>query len=196
MVSVVRGKSLHRRRRRHPKGRTSPTSGRSLAAWGTDTRRPRSTRCASLHTAGGIAAWPDTPPKKHSAGWQQDVALRQLIERRAVRALWRHFELLQYRLESVEQKNVGWDLEATKSTAVLRLEVKGTSGSEVSCEVTPNEYAPIRQKRQDYRLCVVTEALTTRPAVKVFGWSQERGDWYCEDDKLAIKEIIGARLSV
>jgi hypothetical protein len=134
--------------------------------------------------------------RPHGSGWQKDLGRRQLIEKRAVRAVWNHFEALHYRLKSVERKNLGWDLEASKSTTTLLIEVKGTSGSDVLCEVSPNEYEPLRQKQRDYRLCVVTGALSRLPAVKTFGWSQERGGWYYQDDKLTITELTGARLSI
>lgn len=74
--------------------------------------------------------------------------------------MWEHFEALHYQIKSVELLNCSWDLEAATSATKLCLEVKGTSGSGVSCEVTPNDYAPIRQRKLDYRLCVVTGALT------------------------------------
>jgi hypothetical protein len=131
----------------------------------------------------------------HGSGWQADLRRRQLIENRAVRAVWQHFEALQFRLASVERQNLGWDLEASKSTTTLLLEVKGTSGTVVACEVTPNEYEPIRQKNGDYRLCIVTEALASRPTVRVFGWSRERDGWYCSEVKLNIRELTAARLS-
>jgi hypothetical protein len=139
---------------------------------------------------------PTTQRKAHVAGWQPDVERRQLIERRAVRTVWEHFEARRYQLKSVEALNLGWDLEATNSGTTLCLEVKGTSGSEVSCEVTPNEYEPIRRQRLDYRLCVVTDALARHPGVNIFRWSQERQAWCSGDDQLRIKELTGARLSI
>lgn len=66
------------------------------------------------------------------------MQLRQLVERAAVRTVWNHFETLGYAVKSVERNNYGWDLEAALGATTLRLEVKGTSGDQVSCELTPN----------------------------------------------------------
>lgn len=142
---------------------------------------------------------PKSPTRKsqtNSGGWQRDVERRQLIEKMAVRAVSKHFEALGYQIESVESLNCGWDLEATNFTSTLCLEVKGTSSSEASCEVTPNEYGPIRRQQPDYRLCVVTNALTSHRVLNVFRWSHERRAWCSGDEKLIIKELTGARLSL
>jgi hypothetical protein len=85
-------------------------------------------------------------------------------------------------------------LEATLATTTLRLEVKGTSGDQVSCEVTPNEYRPVSEKLPDYRLCIVCDALGVTTVVKTFGWSLEQRAWCFRKERLRIEERIGARL--
>lgn len=138
---------------------------------------------------------PSKPARKGGKGWQSDIERRQLIETAAIRAVWNHFEALGYELESVEKENRGWDLEATFGETTLRLEVKGTTGSEVRCEVTPNEYRPLSQRLEGYRLCVVCDAVGSSPRLKTFAWSPERQAWCFEEERLSISELVGARLS-
>jgi hypothetical protein len=75
-----------------------------------------------------------------------------------------------YRVESVEDDNLGWDLKARPKGAgtALRLEVKGLFGSELKVGLTPREYRAL-QKHVDgsmpqYRLCVVAGALSASPS--------------------------------
>jgi Protein NO VEIN, C-terminal len=131
----------------------------------------------------------------HGNGWQHGVERRQLIERVAVRVVWNHFEGLGYALKSVERENRGWDLEATLAATTLRLEVKGTAGNRVSCEVTPNEYRPISEKMPGYRLCIVCDALGSTPSPKIFAWSREQKAWCSQGERLSIMELVGARFS-
>jgi hypothetical protein len=111
-----------------------------------------------------------------------------------VRVVWNHFEGLGYELRSVERDNRGWDLEATLAATTLRLEVKGTSGNQVSCEVTPNEYRPISEKMPSYRLCIVCDALGNAPFPRIFAWSREQRAWCFQSEQLSIEELVGARL--
>jgi hypothetical protein len=136
------------------------------------------------------------PKGNGGRGWQPDVERRQLIERAAVKVVWKHFEDLGYALKSVEPDNCGWDLEARFATTTLRLEVKGTSGDQVSCEVTPNEYRPISAKMSDYRLCIVCDALGPSPVLKTFAWSREQRAWCFQGEWLSITELTGARLFI
>jgi hypothetical protein len=138
---------------------------------------------------------PITRPKTgHGRGWQIDIERRQLVEQAAVRAVRNHFETLGYALKSVERDNCGWDLEAAFGSTTLRLEVKGTSGDQVSCEVTPNEYRPISEKMPNYRLCIVCGALGGSPVPKIFSWSREQQAWCFQGERLSITELTGARL--
>jgi hypothetical protein len=132
--------------------------------------------------------------KSHGGGWQPDLAQRQRVERAAVRAVWDHFAAHGYALRSVERLNCGWDLEATFRDTTFCLEVKGTSGLRIECEVTPNEYLPIREMRPAYRLCIVCDALGKRPIVRTFAWSRELKGWCFEGQRLSVKELTGARL--
>lgn len=124
---------------------------------------------------------------------QADPLLRCKVERAAIEVATKHFENQNYVVDSREQDNLGWDLDATCGKRHLRLEVKGLSGSDVCIELTPNEYAQMQKWQDSYFICVVTEALTA-PALAVFGYSPESGRW--QDDQgrtLEIQPIVAAR---
>lgn len=115
------------------------------------------------------------PVAKHSSrASDQDRKVR--VERAAVRLCCEHFEKLGYSVRSVERDNVGWDLEATSGKTVLRVEVKGLSGSAFSVELTPNEYRAFSERSEAYRLAVVTEALD-KPALSICRYSKEQDKW-------------------
>ena len=69
-------------------------------------------------------------------------------------------------VNSFEKDNVGWDLEAVKNKEKLLIEVKGLSGNEVVSELTPNEYAQMKNNIVNYRICLVTNALDKNPKLK------------------------------
>jgi hypothetical protein len=106
-----------------------------------------------------------------------------------------YFTGLGYRVDSIERDNIGWDLCATLLKRVLRLEVKGLSSPETVVELTPNEYKAMRRSRDTYRVCVVTEVLTT-PCLEVFAYLAETGEWESPAGRvLAVEEIVAARCS-
>ena len=126
---------------------------------------------------------------------QADPLLRQRVERDAVKVTVNYYKELGYTVDSVEKDNVGWDLEAVYERLKLLIEVKGLSGSDLSVELTPNEYAKMThiRYRDSYRLCVVTEALI-QPKLSVFAWSSDTERW--EDQKgnpLCVQEIVSAK---
>lgn len=124
---------------------------------------------------------------------QIDPLLRQRVERAAVEKTVNYYKGRGYIVDSVENDNAGWDLEAVYEGSKLLIEVKGLSGSDLSVELTPNEYEQMNLKRDSYRLCVVTEALN-QPKLSVFAWSSNTKRW--EDKKgnsLRAREIVSAR---
>jgi hypothetical protein len=124
---------------------------------------------------------------------QPDPLLRQKVEKAAVKKTTAHFRSIGYKVGSFEKDNVGWDLEAIRGQIKLRLEVKGLSGPELCVELTPNEYAKMREYRQSYRICVVTNALS-KPRLDVFAFSPDSQRWEDQDGRpLAIDEIVAAR---
>ncbi|WP_343654257.1 protein NO VEIN domain-containing protein [Paraburkholderia caribensis] len=145
--------------------------------------------------------------KKSGGSRQADPATRKLVELAAVRHAIEYYtsEIGGSRtVESVEKDNVGWDLVVSGAEVTLKVEVKGLAGTELQVELTPNEYAQMRstQNRSSYTIYVVTEALSASPKAHIFYYNAEastRTDyvWASEDGrKLAIKELIGARLTV
>lgn len=135
--------------------------------------------------------------KRSGGARQQDPLKKAKVEEAAIELVTAHFEEMGYSVKSVEQDNVGWDLEASESGITLLLEIKGLSGSETVAELTPNEYKQMRGNRKsDYRLCIVTHALTNA-SLNVFGFNHVSGKWASETDGavLLFKEKIGAVVS-
>jgi hypothetical protein len=139
------------------------------------------------------------PPKPRPGRRRQPDTLKRLaVELAAVKLVWQHYADLGYELVSVEKDNVGWDLEAIVDRLRLRLEVKGLSGAQMAVELTPNEYRAFTNptNQASYRLCVVTEALTT-PLLHVFSFAPDKQQWLDERNQpLIIEQVIGAQLSV
>ena len=132
----------------------------------------------------------DDPPR------QPDPSRRQEVERIAVECVTAHYNQIGYRVDSVEKDNVGWDLNAVHGRRQLRLEVKGLSGSETRFELTQNEYRNMQAHRNTYRICVVTEALTS-PTLTVFCFVHATGEWQDRDGRLLeINEVTAARCGV
>lgn len=128
---------------------------------------------------------------------QSDPHKRKKIELRAIETTISYYEKLGYIVRSVQGDNVGWDLEATHETKSLKLEVKGLSGDIVIVELTPNEYAKMKDHQDDYRVCVVTNALSHHPSLRILSYSYETGNWEDDDgNRAVINEVISAKLHV
>lgn len=123
----------------------------------------------------------DMPKPKAAVGRsrQQDQETKARVEDIAIRMCSSHFEGLGYSVKSVEKDNVGWDLEAQSGRTTLRIEVKGLSGGAFSIELTPNEYRAFAAQSADYRLAVVTRALS-EPELSICRYSQEQRKWLVE----------------
>jgi hypothetical protein len=125
---------------------------------------------------------------------QVDVFKRQRVEISAVETTIEYYEKLNYIVISKEIDNVGWDLEATNNNETLLLEVKGLSGKIVSIELSPNEYQKSSEYKDQYKLCIVTNALI-EPKLEVFSYNSEFKYWSnIENEKLIIQEKISARM--
>jgi len=98
---------------------------------------------------------------KKGRGSTPDHAHNALVEAAAVNAVWARYEADGFTVKSVEADCLGWDLEMTKGRQSLRVEVKGTSGAAIYFELTPNEYAKLKEHAASYRVCVVCDALTS-----------------------------------
>ncbi|MEX2380932.1 MAG: DUF3883 domain-containing protein [Opitutales bacterium] len=127
-----------------------------------------------------------------------DPVHRVKVEQAAIKTCWEYFDGLGYKLRTVEKDNVGWDLEASRGQVELIIEVKGLSGVDCSVELTPNEFKAFNAEDENYRLCVVTNALIS-PKLIVCRFSGESGGWIVEDNssgQLEIRRVESARISI
>ena len=123
---------------------------------------------------------------------QPDTSRRQEVERIAVKRVRAHYEEKNYRVDSVERDNVGWDLDAVRGCRKLRIEVKGLSGSQTKFELTPNEYRKMQEHCSTYRICVVTNTLV-EPKLAIFR-VRDNDRWEDKDGHvLEIEEATAAR---
>ncbi|MDN5005547.1 protein NO VEIN domain-containing protein [Bradyrhizobium sp. GCM10027634] len=133
-----------------------------------------------------IEAGPEAPQANNGGGggkWggKSDPLRKAEVEKAAILKVREHFA--GYRVESVEEDDLGWDLEARPKGGgtSLRLEVKGLSGPDLKVGLTPREYRAF-QKHIDgsmpqYRLCVVTGALSAEPKLVIFRFDKAKGRW-------------------
>jgi hypothetical protein len=139
---------------------------------------------------------------------QSDPELRRKVEQAAVNHAISYYESSEgggCAVVSVEKDGAGWDLEATRpDQEVLRVEVKGLSGTNLLVELTPNEYAQMisAQHRANYVVYVLLDALGRNARPEIFRYDAElskRGDlvWMNETGRqLLIEERTAARLSL
>lgn len=147
------------------------------------------------YTIYGETPVPEPPSPTGGGDRQTDPLKRQRVEKRAVEVTIAYYRKFGYFVDSVEKDNIGWDLEATFGSNLLRLEVKGLSGKEVNVELTPNEYEKMQLYQDTFRICIVADALGEDPKLRIFSFSPDTGIW--EDDEgnqLETTERTGARL--
>jgi hypothetical protein len=122
-----------------------------------------------------------------------NIERKKKVEKIAVKKVTEVFIERGFDVNSVESKNLGWDLEAKNEKTELRIEVKGLSGADVSVEVSYNEYKNMKKYKESYRLCVVINCLKS-PLLYTFAYSHEKKCWLDEDGNiLNIEEILLAR---
>lgn len=103
-----------------------------------------------------------------------------LVEKAAIGLCRAHYEAMGYAVASVKKDNLGWDLLATLGRVKLRIEVKGLSGEKFSVELTPNEFLAFSEQAADYRLAVVTDALS-QPQLSLCRYNAENSRWMVEN---------------
>lgn len=125
---------------------------------------------------------------------KRNIELRKKVEKTAVDIAIEEYTKRGFKVNSVENENKGWDLEAYFKNISLKIEVKGLSSSNLVVELTPNEFKNMDKYKEDfYRLAVVTETLTN-PILNIFYYSTEINKWISEDgDILNIEHITSAR---
>ena len=107
-----------------------------------------------------------------------DKALILAIEKAAVVMTRKFYEDKEYTVLSVETENVGWDLEATKGDELLLVEVKGHQGNIIQFELTPNEYKKLQKHIDQYRVCIVRNALSEPDLTEFSAFQYEDDDGY------------------
>lgn len=118
---------------------------------------------------------------------------RTKIEQAAIRAVWNLYENRGYKIEDVQSKNYGWDLEATNGKHRLYLEVKGQGNHEPYVRISRNEYEQMSKYKDKYRLCVVMDSLNEADIYVFIPHGENR--WVCEDNdfiELNINEQVAA----
>ncbi len=139
---------------------------------------------------------PQLPPNSNGGSPRQpDPLLRQKIEQAAIVTTTAYYTALGYVVDSKEDDNLGWDLDAVHASRqlVLKLEVKGLSGSDCRVELTPNEYDKLKLHRDSYRVCVVTQALTA-PTLAIFAYSQDSERWEDQHGRvLHFEDVVAAK---
>jgi hypothetical protein len=138
------------------------------------------------------------PKRRGGRMHQPDPYKKARIEHSAIDLVTRRFESLDYVVDSVESDNLGWDLNAVhgQTGLLLKLEVKGLSGGEISIEMTPREYTMMRRYKRVYRICVATNCLDkSGRELAVFAYNDTSRSWLDGSDRpLKIKEVKSARL--
>lgn len=130
-------------------------------------------------------------PQRRKSKPNVNVEAKIAVEKAAISAVTSYYKKHGYKIYSVESENKGWDLEATKGTATLCIEVKGLAGAQISVRLSSNEYNKMKAV-DNYRLCVVTEALKS-PDIWTF--ANDNGIWVCEEDndlELSFDEQVAA----
>ena len=141
-----------------------------------------------INSGGKATARKPGGKKGGGAGWQIDPRRRKRIEEAAVREVMRYYRKeLNYDVKDRQNEHCGWDLEAIKDGIVLHLEVKGVAGSEVSVELTANEYKWMKKNRSSYRVCIVTNALSKTPTLSIYGYVAGSKQWEHHEDGSPIK---------
>ena len=88
-----------------------------------------------------------------------EAKTRKEIEQAAIQYVTAHYEAQNYKVESRESQNLGYDLLAVNAATTLYLEVKGTDGTSPRFFLTRNERKSADQE-VNWRLVMVTSART------------------------------------
>jgi hypothetical protein len=96
-----------------------------------------------------------------------DPESNRKVEEAAINRVTRLLKRDGYAVVSRESEGVGYDLEATRGSQVLHVEVKGISGTEIKFPITAGELNRAKEDPQ-FRLYAVTEARTRSAKVRTF----------------------------
>ena len=128
------------------------------------------------------------------------------IEEGAIKLVTAEFESRHYTVESFEDKDVGYDLQAVSEDGLetLCIEVKGRgSDTVITADFSVNEYGAIKEHQEnrfnvgEYIICIVTNV--SRPSMKLheFRYDKERKGWFDKKNglKLNPEERIAVRFT-
>lgn len=134
---------------------------------------------------------------KSRIGKKTDAEHNARVEQAGISVVKQYYEKLGYEVKSVEKDNVGWDLEVHLQRVKLVVEVKGLSGNVKKIQLTANEYSAFESKFQDYRLAIVSEALTS-PKLVICRYSRENSEWLVEgrDFRVRVEEVKSANVEI
>jgi Domain of unknown function (DUF3883) len=100
------------------------------------------------------------------SGYLKDVEVKRAVERHAVRLARTRFEADGYSCEDVGATR-SYDLHLTKGPEEIHVEVKGSTGTATTVELTSNEVAHSRSTLWQTQLIVVDQITWTRMSGKV-----------------------------
>ena len=104
-------------------------------------------------------------------------------EKRAIDDIKAFYEKKGYKVESVELKNCGWDLETTIGNIKLLLEVKGLNGKFYSINLRENEYNKLQENQENYRICIVSNCNSSAKNRHIKILKFENDKFFDENDK-------------
>jgi len=120
--------------------------------------------------------------KLNHKAWQQDIELRKKVELAAMDSVADYYTDLGWDVEYVHKQNKGWDMEARKNKLLYLLEVKGLSGIDINIELTPNEYLNSKRNKSNYKICIITNALSKKRQLSIFSFKKYKWE--------SIEEVI------
>ncbi|MEG1408946.1 MAG: DUF3883 domain-containing protein [Terrisporobacter sp.] len=126
------------------------------------------------------------------------VDKKQKVELNSINYVYQYYKELGYHITSVEEENVGWDLEAIKDDETLYVEIKGLAYDEIYISLSPNEYKNMKEIRENFRLCIVTNSLDFKKMnLHTFLYNEENEVWIDDEGNvLKIREILSANMFV
>lgn len=137
-----------------------------------------------------VASSPVEPSRRSTrgSGYLKDVEVKRAVERRAVRLARAHFEADGYSCKDVGTTR-SYDLHLTKGPEEIHMEVKGSTGTAATVELTSNEVIHSRSTLWQTQLIVVDQITWTRRSGKVVasgGRLRVWPAWRAECDNLAV----------
>jgi hypothetical protein len=136
-----------------------------------------------------VANRPVEPSRRSTrgSGYLKDVEVKRAVERHAVRLARAHFEADGYNCQDVGT-TPSYDLHLTKGLEVIHVEVKGSTGTATTVELTSNEVSHSRSILWQTQLIVVDQITWARRSGKVVtsaGRLRVWPAWRAECDQLA-----------